>query len=254
MNGLKLTLFSALAFAAASSLGYGGSYVKGYTRKDGTVVSSYFRGGGSSSYTPSYHSSSSTAVSGSVESAGTVTGASTSSYNYYLRNPNADPDWIPGHMTQAGYVTGHYRSTTTPAVKTSFVPTPSASIAGTPVRTTPREVAGYKRLQRGSKSWTRSASESAAYGTIYLVDPSSTTHSARHLTASSAGTVERDSHGRIKRSAAAKAEFMRGTGYPHGRPGYVVDHIIPLKKGGADDASNMQWQTIAEAKAKDKWE
>jgi 5-methylcytosine-specific restriction endonuclease McrA len=44
------------------------------------------------------------------------------------------------------------------------------------------------------------------------------------------------------------------TGYPHGRPGYVVDHIIPLKHGGADAPSNMQWQTIAEAKAKDKWE
>jgi hypothetical protein len=66
--------------------------------------------------------------------------------------------------------------------------------------------------------------------------------------------VERDSHGRIKRSEEAKREFMRQTGYPHGRPGYVIDHIIPLKRGGADSPSNMQWQTIAEAKAKDKWE
>ena len=47
---------------------------------------------------------------------------------------------------------------------------------------------------------------------------------------------------------------MRQTGYPHGRPGYVVDHIKPLAKGGADSPSNMQWQSIAEAKAKDKWE
>ena len=64
----------------------------------------------------------------------------------------------------------------------------------------------------------------------------------------------RDEHGRIVRSESAKREFMRETGYPHGRPGYVVDHIIPLKRGGADAPSNMQWQTIAEAKAKDKWE
>jgi hypothetical protein len=51
-----------------------------------------------------------------------------------------------------------------------------------------------------------------------------------------------------------KYEFMRMTGYPHGRPGYVVDHVIPLKRGGPDTPSNMQWQTIEEAKAKDGWE
>ena len=37
-------------------------------------------------------------------------------------------------------------------------------------------------------------------------------------------------------------------------PGYVVDHVKPLACGGADAASNMQWQTVAEGKAKDKWE
>jgi hypothetical protein len=37
-------------------------------------------------------------------------------------------------------------------------------------------------------------------------------------------------------------------------PGYVVDHILPLKRGGADDAGNMQWQTIEEAKTKDRAE
>jgi hypothetical protein len=56
------------------------------------------------------------------------------------------------------------------------------------------------------------------------------------------------------RSSSAKHEFMRQTGYPHGRPGYVVDHIRALKRGGADAPSNMQWQTRAEARAKDKWE
>jgi hypothetical protein len=34
----------------------------------------------------------------------------------------------------------------------------------------------------------------------------------------------------------------------------VIDHIVPLKRGGADSASNMQWQTKEAAKAKDKWE
>ncbi len=56
------------------------------------------------------------------------------------------------------------------------------------------------------------------------------------------------------RSSSARREFMRETGYPHGRPGYVIDHVVALKRGGADSPSNMQWQTKAEAKAKDKWE
>jgi hypothetical protein len=48
---------------------------------------------------------------------------------------------------------------------------------------------------------------------------------------------------KIHRSAAAKDQFMRDSGYPHGRKGYVVDHKIPLACGGADSPSNMQWQT-----------
>jgi hypothetical protein len=36
--------------------------------------------------------------------------------------------------------------------------------------------------------------------------------------------------------------------------GYVVDHVVPLACGGRDDASNMQWQTTADAKAKDRVE
>ena len=36
--------------------------------------------------------------------------------------------------------------------------------------------------------------------------------------------------------------------------GYVIDHVNPLKRGGADDPSNMQWQTRGEARAKDRVE
>jgi hypothetical protein len=73
-------------------------------------------------------------------------------------------------------------------------------------------------------------------------------------------SVERDSRGRIKRSAAAKDAFKRqqpcqSTGRGSGAcPGYVIDHVNPLECGGADDPSNMQWQTIADGKAKDKTE
>lgn len=63
-----------------------------------------------------------------------------------------------------------------------------------------------------------------------------------------------------KRSSAAKAEFKRAnpcpaTGERRGAClGYVIDHIDPLCAGGADHVSNMQWQTVADAKAKDKIE
>ena len=65
---------------------------------------------------------------------------------------------------------------------------------------------------------------------------------------------------RIKRSQSAKVEFK----YQHPCPatgarkgpckGYIIDHVKPLACGGADAPSNMQWQTKADAKAKDKWE
>jgi hypothetical protein len=67
-------------------------------------------------------------------------------------------------------------------------------------------------------------------------------------------TVARDPNGRIQRSEAMKHAFEVQTNYPQGRPGYIVDHIQPLACGGADDPSNMQWQTIEAAKAKDKVE
>lgn len=86
------------------------------------------------------------------------------------------------------------------------------------------------------------------------------TRSYRAARTSTYGTVQRDSHGRIKRSEAAKDAFKRqhpcpSTGKSSGAcPGYVIDHVKPLASGGADDPSNMQWQTNAAAKEKDKWE
>ena len=45
------------------------------------------------------------------------------------------------------------------------------------------------------------------------------------------------------------------TGETHGAcPGYVVDRIIPTVCGGAEEQANMQWQTLAQAKDKDRWE
>ena len=44
------------------------------------------------------------------------------------------------------------------------------------------------------------------------------------------------------------------TGYPQGRLGYEVDHLVPLARGGADKPSNMQWLTIPEYKEKTRRE
>jgi hypothetical protein len=62
------------------------------------------------------------------------------------------------------------------------------------------------------------------------------------------------------RSSAVNQEFQRSHPCPStGRStgacrGYVKDHIVPLACGGPDAVANLQWQTTAAAKAKDKWE
>jgi hypothetical protein len=62
------------------------------------------------------------------------------------------------------------------------------------------------------------------------------------------------------RSKAAIDSFKRAhpcpaTDRPGGAcPGYVIDHVKPLACGGADAPANMQWQTTADGKAKDKIE
>lgn len=70
----------------------------------------------------------------------------------------------------------------------------------------------------------------------------------------SARASSEEAGGAPTRNEVARQEFMRQTGYPKGRPGYVIDHIVPLACGGPDLARNMEWQTAAEAKAKDKVE
>lgn len=61
----------------------------------------------------------------------------------------------------------------------------------------------------------------------------------------------------VKRSNKARMDFVKKNACPAtGKnrlpcKGYVIDHVVPLCAGGADAPTNMQWQTIAEAKKKD---
>ena len=85
---------------------------------------------------------------------------------------------------------------------------------------------------------------------------------ARYFHIPKAEGVPRDSRGRIARSPEARHQFMQANPCPGGPDkgstshcsGYVVDHLRALACGGADAPSNMQWQTEAEGKAKDKIE
>ena len=36
--------------------------------------------------------------------------------------------------------------------------------------------------------------------------------------------------------------------------GYVIDRVIPLVCGGAEEPENLRWATLAEAKAKARWD
>lgn len=72
--------------------------------------------------------------------------------------------------------------------------------------------------------------------------------------------LQRNARGRPERSTSAKHAFESshpcpGTGGTSGPcKGYVIDHVTPLACGGADTPSNMQWQTEAAAKLKDRTE
>ncbi len=112
-------------------------------------------------------------------------------------------------------------------------------------------------IGKAKSSYYSSKSSSTKTSTSYYSSHSST---SRHGGKKKASGVKRDKKGKIARSTKAKDDFRKrnpcpSTGRTSGAcPGYVIDHITPLKRGGADDPTNMQWQTKESAKAKDKIE
>ena len=98
-----------------------------------------------------------------------------------------------------------------------------------------------KKGSGGSHSWNhpKTVSHHASHAT---------SHPAHH--ASSASGVQRDSHGKIKRSQEAKRSFLKQHGLTKVPKGYEVDHRVPLCAGGSDSPSNMQLLTKAQHRAK----
>jgi hypothetical protein len=121
-----------------------------------------------------------------------------------------------------------------------------------------------------SHSYTPGSAKEAAHAETHAA--SNTVHGSSSAAHSSSPTnytptskraaqgVARDSHGRIARSEKAKDDFKHShpcpsTGKGSGAcPGYVIDHVQALKHGGADRPNNMQWETVQQAKIKDRTE
>ena len=65
-------------------------------------------------------------------------------------------------------------------------------------------------------------------------------------------------HDLRRHNFSTAGEWRRGVIFQHKElaalAGEIKDHVKPLACGGPDAPSNMQWQTKADAKAKDKWE
>ena len=60
--------------------------------------------------------------------------------------------------------------------------------------------------------------------------------------------------GRCLSSADARMRFMAKTGFPSGRPGYVIEFLTPIREGGSVAPENMTWEKIADARAAERWD
>ena len=232
--GLALALLSTPVYAKGGGHGghsSGSVHVSSYSRRDGTSVSSHYRsapgtGTAGSGYGGSYSSGSSSYSSPSST-------ISTPDYHYSAPPVAPDPAAVAASRAEAaGRLLLWQRDLADKGNAHGQYSMGLRHLKGD----------GVERNEDLGRAWLRKAAKQG--------------HSEAYQTLKNTDFFEskRDEHGRIERSSSARSEFMDRTGYPHGRPGYVIDHIVALKRGGCDCRENMQWQTIEAAKEKDKWE
>lgn len=109
---------------------------------------------------------------------------------------------------------------------------------------------GGGQMNSGPKYWGNSqysGGYGSHHGSKHAQDPSMSGPSTRHPKADAAAAPARTK----KKIDPAQAQFMEESGFPDGRPGYVIAYLVPLKKGGDDSPSNMQWIVKPEPKVKD---
>ena len=147
-----------------------------------------------------------------------------------------------GGSGHAAHSSSAHPSTASRAARPSVKAAPSQA---RPRAGAPRATSAYARHQSPSSHAPRSNAKPAA---------------SHPRTSIKTQGVQRNAKGNIARSQLQKAKFERShpcpsTGRHSGAcPGYVIDHIRPLKRGGADRPDNMQWQTTTAAKQKDRTE
>lgn len=164
--------------------------------------------------------------------------------------------YVAPHVTKNGtYVQGHYRSNPNGSSGDNWSTKGNVNpYTGEPGKADAAELksAPSAHLYTPAHAPTHSTSTkggSSQHGSRAFAAPKARTHDYTR-TGGAAG----------ERSSAARSAFQRqhpcpSTGRTSGAcPGYVVDHVRPLKRGGPDSPSNMQWQTIEAAKAKDRVE
>jgi hypothetical protein len=222
--------------------------VRGYTKSNGTYVAPHDRRSPSSSGV-----SSSSAWSSGYQSAAPITSMDSSSHfvpaSSHVANP-ADPNWVPETIENGEYIAGHCKQerASPPAIIESPQKPASEAAIGHTLRSPSRNyVSAFANVplrakrslgstgSQRSKWATQQPSRANTYSHRYRVPHSNmeVLSPENDHDSGSSSSVQRDQNGHIKRSQAAKGAFMRMTGYPHGRPGYVVDHIVALKHGGS---------------------